>query len=417
MFSDHFKRIRKKSAKTQKDIAEYLNISAQSISKWETGESVPSINYLPQLAAFLGCSINAFFDEEELSRFEDCCVSFDSFEKRKNFKDRINNAFKHFNIMAEVVETFDSVSVVTYKMIMRHGVGIKEILGRADDIRYYLGVNGVRFITDKYEGKYFSIEIAKTAFDELELTNEELTSLLTPLEYHLPIVLGKDIDNNLIFDDLARLCHLLVAGVSGTGKTTFLWGVIRALTACLTPEELKFVIIDPKKCEFSSLEGNSYLFDDVVYNHLQAKNTLKNVLQEIKRRKQLMKAVGVISVEKYTEATGKRLERIVVLIDELIDFVIIDSEMEELLIEITMKGRSAGVHLIIATALPSETMLPSLILCNVPSRIAYKLNKKEDSVRVINSPDATMLGTRGDMLYSPIMVDRPIRIQAMYTSP
>ena len=157
MFSNHFKRIRKKSAKTQKDIAEYLNISAQSISKWETGESVPSINYLPQLAAFLGCSINAFFDEEELSRFEDCCVSFDSFEKRKKFKDRINNAFKHFNITAEVVETFDSVSVVTYKMIMRHGVGIKEILGRADDIRYYLGVNGVRFITDKYEGKYFSI--------------------------------------------------------------------------------------------------------------------------------------------------------------------------------------------------------------------------------------------------------------------
>ena len=415
MFCDNLKRIRKKAGRTQKDIADHLSISAQSISKWENGESLPSVEYLPLLAAFLGCSVNAFFDEEELSRFEDGYAPL-RYEKNKDIKDKINDAFKHFSIDAEVVDVFDGVRVQTYKILMHRDVGINNILKKADDIRFYIGVHNARFITDGYEGSYFGIEIAKVDFERLEFSDEEIKNILIPLNYSLPILLGKDVDNSLVSDDLARMAHLAVTGESGTGKTTFLWSVIRGLTASLTPEELKLVVLDLKKCEFTALENNAFLFDGVARDPDSAVVTLKKVVGEMNRRKELLNEAGVYNIQRYADATGKRFEKIVILVDELADLVIMDSEAEELLIEIAMWGRTVGIHLIVATGYSSEELLSSLVLCNIPSRLSFRLSDKEDSLRVIDTSDATMLDDRGDMLYMPATASKPVRIQGIYTS-
>ena len=414
MFCHNFKRIRKKTGKTQRDIAEYLNISAQSISKWETGESLPTIDYLPQLADLFGCSVNAIFNEEELCRFENNSIYVGKFEKTEDFKDKIEDAFSHFNIAAEIVDIVDGIRVITYKMLMHRGVGIKEILKKADDIRYYIGVNNARFITDGYERRCFAIEVTKTVFENLELTNDEIRNILTPCNYRLPIILGKDTNNNIITDDLARLSHLAVTGISGSGKTTFLWSVVRSLTTCLTQHDVKFVIFDAKRCEFSCLENNKCLIENVVSSPSDAVRVLKNALALISQREEFFSEQGFRDINAYNKSNSTTLERIVIMIDELADLIIYDSEIEELIMRIAMRGRKAGIHLIVATAFPMEHILTSLILCNIPSRIAFKVNSKKDSMRLIGTSEAVMLEAKGDMLYYPVARERACRLQGVY---
>jgi S-DNA-T family DNA segregation ATPase FtsK/SpoIIIE len=413
MFCDNLKRIRKKSSKTQREIAEYLNISAQSISKWETGESLPTIDYLPHLAAFLGCSVNTFFDEDELCRFEADGVLKSKFEKTNDFKDKIEDAFMHFGIKAEVVEVIDSVRITTYKMLMYHGVGIRDVLKRVEDIRYYIGVSNARFITDAYRGRYFAIEVAKTEFNGFGLTNDEIKDILKPLNYQLPVIFGKDTENNVITGDVAKLPHLAIGGASGTGKSMLLWCIFKSLSVCMSEQDVKFVIFDAKNCEFSALKNNEYLYCDIVKDADTAVKVLENIISEIDRRFALIEAAGVRNIEAYNQLSLPAMPSLVIMIDELVDFVVAKPEVENLLLRITMKGRAAGVHLIVATAIPTSAFLSGVVLCNIPSRISFKTHDKKDSVRVIDNPDALLLGAQGDMLYTPVGHTKPTRIQGV----
>ncbi len=414
MFCDNFRIIRKKSGKTQKEIADFLSISAQSISKWETGESLPTIEYLPQIAKLLGCSINAFFDEEELQRFENDNLRLGQYEKTNDFKDKIEDAFSHFSISAEVVDIYDNGRIVTYKILMHRGVGIRTVLKRADDIRYYIGDSNARFITDGYERKYFAIESSKPVFDNIVLSDDEIREILRPLGYRLPIIIGKDTKGCYITDDLTKLPHIAIAGFTGTGKSTFLWNIFRTLTCCLPSDEIKFLIIDAKKCEFSCLENNKCLIETVVTSPADAVRVLKNILALIGQRETLFSEQGFRDINAYNKSNSTTLERIVIMIDELADLIIYDSEIEELIMRIAMRGRQAGVHLIVATAFSMEHILTSLILCNIPSRIAFKVNNKKDSMRLIGTSEAVMLEAKGDMLYYPVTRERAYRLQGVY---
>ena len=416
MFHEQFKRIRKAAGKTQKEVAEHLQISAQSISKWEKGEALPSLEYIPLLAGFFKCSINSFFSEFKEYDFSatesDEMLTKDFLE----LEEKINSALRYFKLNAEVKRIVVGARITSFIIEMYDGIGISDIEKRKDDILYTIDEENAFINTRDYKGNTFGIEIPAENFVPIPLEKALQSREFTSSEYTLPIIIGYDRSNNIIMDDITKLAHMLIGGCSGSGKSCFIRNVITSLIARNDPEDVKLLVLDPRICEFQYLTNSPHLYQPVITEGSDTFKALTDIIDTMNSRYTEFATHKARSIKEYNKITPQKMPRIVIIIDELLDIIIQHPEVEDLIMEIGMKGRGAGIHMIIASQCVWDSVFTSLIKANVPTRVSLKVDEAEESMLVLNECGAEKLYMHGDMLYLPIRHKKPIRLQVPFIS-
>lgn len=415
MFNEQLKNIRKASGKTQKDLADYLQISAQSISKWEKGEALPSLEFLPQIARFFGCSVNAFFTEIERNS-SSVSESIDSTGEALELEEKINGALRHFRLNAEVVRIHEGVRIFSCVVAMFEGCGLSDIKKRAKDILYQINEDRAIFNTKDYKDNTFAIEVPRKDFKGVPLEFALKSDEYVNSGYKIPLVIGYDVHDNLIIDDLTRMPHLLLGGVTGSGKSTFLRNIVTCLTSRFSSEEVKLVMCDMKKCEFEYAKNYPHLYGQVITTFDDAIETMRSLVEIMEDRIIKMAQIGVRNISDYNNIAETKYARMILIIDELADLKIYSSEIEELIMQLTMKGRAAGIHVIISTQVSSVHIITGVIKANIPSRASMRVLKQLDSRIILDDQGAELLSDRGDMLYNSCFLKGLLRVQIPYIS-
>ena len=338
----------------------------------------------------------------------------------------LEETFASFNIKATVERAEIGPSVTKYEVKPAVGVRVNRISNLADDLALALAAKDVR-IEAPIPGKSLvgievpNSEIATVSFRELwEQSKTDPAKLLE-------IPLGKAVDGSARTFDLARMPHLLVAGSTGSGKSVAVNGIISSILMKARPDEVKFMMVDPKMVELSVYNDIPHLLIPVVTNPRKASRALQKVVDEMENRYELFSKVGARNIagfnakvaEYNTQSEMKQvpLPLIVVIVDELADLMMVASkEVEDAIIRLGQKARAAGIHMILATQRPSVDVISGLIKANVPSRVAFAVSSGTDSRTILDENGAEKLLGRGDMLFKPIDENHPIRLQGSFIS-
>lgn len=344
---------------------------------------------------------------------------------RQNIK-VLEDTFASFGIKVVVERAEIGPSVTKYEVKPAVGVRVNRISNLADDLALALAAKDVR-IEAPIPGKSLvgievpNSEVAMVPFRELwEQAKTSPTKLLD-------IPLGKAVNGSVRSFDLARMPHLLVAGSTGSGKSVAVNGIIASILMKAGPDQVKFMMIDPKMVELSVYNDIPHLLIPVVTNPRKAARALQKVVDEMEKRYELFSHLGVRNLEGYnakvtefnrhSEEKQIPLPLIVVIVDELADLMMVASkEVEDAIIRLGQKARAAGIHMILATQRPSVDVISGLIKANVPSRIAFAVSSGTDSRTILDENGAEKLLGRGDMLFKPIDENHPVRLQGSFIS-
>lgn len=331
------------------------------------------------------------------------------------------NTLAQFRIQAEVVEIADGPSVTRYEIRLGEGIRVKKILDLADNIAMSLSAMSVR-VEAPIPGKAaIGIEVPKKHASKVTLRECMEDDEARDLTSKVGFVLGKDVAGNVRCADLARMPHLLVAGATNSGKSVCLNVLIASMLFRARPDELKMIMIDPKRVELTLFDGIPHLIHPVVKDVKQAAGILRWVLKEMDRRYDLFAHLMTRNIEGYNLKVAnepeKRMPFLVVVIDELADLMMQQGpEIEQAICRLAQLARATGIHLVIATQRPSVDVITGLIKANVPSRIAFSVSSQIDSRTILDIKGAENLIGRGDMLFKPIDATKPIRIQGAFLS-
>ncbi|MER0123843.1 DNA translocase FtsK [Streptococcus sp. ZJ93] len=344
---------------------------------------------------------------------------------RQNIK-VLEDTFASFGIKVVVERAEIGPSVTKYEVKPAVGVRVNRISNLADDLALALAAKDVR-IEAPIPGKSLvgievpNSEVAMVPFRELwEQAKTSPTKLLD-------IPLGKAVNGSVRSFDLTRMPHLLVAGSTGSGKSVAVNGIIASILMKAGPDQVKFMMIDPKMVELSVYNDIPHLLIPVVTNPRKAARALQKVVDEMEKRYELFSHLGVRNLEGYNAKVAEfnrgsdekqiPLPLIVVIVDELADLMMVASkEVEDAIIRLGQKARAAGIHMILATQRPSVDVISGLIKANVPSRIAFAVSSGTDSRTILDENGAEKLLGRGDMLFKPIDENHPVRLQGSFIS-
>lgn len=344
---------------------------------------------------------------------------------RRNIK-VLEDTFNSFGIDVKVERAEIGPSVTKYEVKPAVGVRVNRISNLADDLALALAAKDVR-IEAPIPGKSLvgievpNSEIATVTFRELwEQANTDPNKLLE-------VPLGKAVNGTARTFDLARMPHLLVAGSTGSGKSVAVNGIIASILMKARPDQVKFMMIDPKMVELSVYNDIPHLLIPVVTNPRKAARALQKVVDEMENRYELFSHFGVrniaghnAKVEEFNAQSEQKqipLPLIVVIVDELADLMMVASkEVEDAIIRLGQKARAAGIHMILATQRPSVDVISGLIKANVPSRVAFAVSSGTDSRTILDENGAEKLLGRGDMLFKPIDENHPVRLQGSFIS-
>lgn len=344
---------------------------------------------------------------------------------RRNIK-VLEDTFNSFGIDVKVERAEIGPSVTKYEVKPAVGVRVNRISNLADDLALALAAKDVR-IEAPIPGKSLvgievpNSEIATVTFRELwEQENTDPNKLLE-------VPLGKAVNGTVRTFDLARMPHLLVAGSTGSGKSVAVNGIIASILMKARPDQVKFMMIDPKMVELSVYNDIPHLLIPVVTNPRKAARALQKVVDEMENRYELFSHFGVRNIAGYnakveefnaqSEQKQIPLPLIVVIVDELADLMMVASkEVEDAIIRLGQKARAAGIHMILATQRPSVDVISGLIKANVPSRVAFAVSSGTDSRTILDENGAEKLLGRGDMLFKPIDENHPVRLQGSFIS-
>ena len=344
---------------------------------------------------------------------------------RRNIK-VLEDTFNSFGIDVKVERAEIGPSVTKYEVKPAVGVRVNRISNLADDLALALAAKDVR-IEAPIPGKSLvgievpNSEIATVTFRELwEQANTDPNKLLE-------VPLGKAVNGTARTFDLARMPHLLVAGSTGSGKSVAVNGIIASILMKARPDQVKFMMIDPKMVELSVYNDIPHLLIPVVTNPRKAARALQKVVDEMENRYELFSHFGVRNIAGYnakveefnaqSEQKQIPLPLIVVIVDELADLMMVASkEVEDAIIRLGQKARAAGIHMILATQRPSVDVISGLIKANVPSRVAFAVSSGTDSRTILDENGAEKLLGRGDMLFKPIDENHPVRLQGPFIS-
>ena len=338
----------------------------------------------------------------------------------------LEETFASFGIKAAVERAEIGPSVTKYEVKPAVGVRVNRISNLADDLALALAAKDVR-IEAPIPGKSLvgievpNSEVATVTFRELWDQSKTDASKL------LEIPLGKAVNGSVRSFDLAKMPHLLVAGSTGSGKSVAVNGIIASILMKARPDEVKFMMVDPKMVELSVYNDIPHLLIPVVTNPRKASRALQKVVDEMENRYELFSKVGARNIAGYNTKVAEYnaqseykqvpLPLIVVIVDELADLMMVASkEVEDAIIRLGQKARAAGIHMILATQRPSVDVISGLIKANVPSRIAFAVSSGTDSRTILDENGAEKLLGRGDMLFKPIDENHPVRLQGSFIS-
>ena len=346
---------------------------------------------------------------------------FDDTRDMQEKAQKIVETLNSFGVGTKIVDICKSPSVTRFELQPNPGVKISKITALADDIAMNLAASGVRIEAPIPNKNAVGIEVPNS-----EKTMVTLREIIDSPEYKnakskLTVALGRDIQGTATCADLAKMPHLLVAGTTGSGKSVCLNAMIVSLLYNATPDEVKLIMIDPKKVEFTVYRSIPHLLVPVVSNPRKAAGALSWAVAEMDKRYALFAEKGVRNLAGYnTYALSENLPKmpqIVIIIDELSDLMMAASnEVEDSICRLAQKARAAGMHLIVATQRPSVDVITGLIKANIPSRIAFAVKSQIDSRTIIDTQGAEKLLGNGDMLYCPVGLSKPVRVQGSYLS-
>ncbi len=334
----------------------------------------------------------------------------------------IESTLKQFGVQAKVVNTICGAAVTKYEIEIPQGVSVKSVLKYESDLALNLASNGDIRIEAPIPGKKaIGIEVPNDKIYTVALKDLLNTPNFKESQNALEIPVGNDVEGKPIMCNLARMPHLLVAGTTGSGKSVFLSSLILSLIFRNSPQELKLILIDPKRVEFSMFGGLGHMHNGkVLTENQEALEALEYAAEEMERRYVLLQSSYTKNIEEYNSKqsdSAKKLPYIVVVVDEFADFRAFNKkQVEEVVSKLACKSRAAGIYMVVATQRPSVDVLSGSIKNNFPSRISFALPSANDSKTVLDRAGAEMLLGKGDMLYYPTYFTDPIRVQGAYVT-
>jgi len=336
-------------------------------------------------------------------------------------KERLEGAIRSFGIGAKIVGVTRGPTVTRYDIELEQGVKLSRVTNLAGDLALALGVVNVRIAPIPEKISTVGIEVPNKIVSTVCLRDIIDTPKFAGAKSKLSFALGKDISGECIIGNIAKLPHMLIAGTTGSGKSVCMNSLILSLLYKARPDEVKLIMIDPKMVELGVYNGIPHLYVPVVTDPKKAAGALQWSVVEMLKRYRLFSEAGVRDLENYNRhcvAVGEpTLPQVVIVIDELADLMMIASkDVEESICRVAQMGRAAGMHLIIATQRPSADVITGLMKANIPSRIAFAVSSTLESRIILDQGGAEKLIGMGDMLFSPVGIGKPIRIQGAFVS-
>jgi S-DNA-T family DNA segregation ATPase FtsK/SpoIIIE len=328
-------------------------------------------------------------------------------------------ALGHFGIDATLVGQVVGPRVTRYELQLAPGTKVGKVASLKDDLAYALATTEIRILAPIPGKQAVGVEVPNLAPNIVTLGDifDELPETASPLS----VWLGKDISGASVHADLARMPHILIAGTTGSGKSGCINTMLCSILLRATPEDVRMILVDPKRVELGLYESIPHLLTPVVSSPKQASAVLTNVLAEMDKRYERMSLARARNLGELNRALRKRgdqpLPNLLIVIDELADMMMVSpQEVEDAVIRLAQKSRAVGIHLVLATQRPSVDVITGMIKANVPSRIAFAVSSQTDSRVILDTSGAESLLGQGDMLFKPLGTSRLQRVQGAYVS-
>ena len=343
-------------------------------------------------------------------------------ELRNNSR-RLAEALRSFGVDAAAGDVVHGPSVTRYEFTLEQGVKLSKITNLSDDIALALGASGVRVAPVPNKISVVGIEVPNRTVTAVRIRDVIESREFTRHPSSVAFAVGKDIGGNSIVGNIAKLPHVLIAGTTGSGKSVCTNSLIVSILYKSTPDEVRFIMVDPKMVELAPYNGIPHLLIPVVTDPKKAAGALQWAVFEMMKRYKMFSEKGVKDLAGYNalaevDEDVKKLPTVVVVIDELADLMLVAAkEVEESICRVAQMGRAAGMHLVVATQRPSADVITGLMKANIPRRIAFAVASSMESRIILDTPGAEKLVGKGDMLYAPLGDSKPTRVQGCFITP
>jgi S-DNA-T family DNA segregation ATPase FtsK/SpoIIIE len=343
----------------------------------------------------------------------------DSGETAARVAELLVQTLAHFGVEATVIGQISGPRVTRYELQLAPGTKVAKVAALKDDLSYALATTEIRILAPIPGKQAVGVELPNLSPNLVTLG--DIFEPLPPTASPVSVWLGKDISGAAVWTDLARMPHLLIAGTTGSGKSGCLNALLTSVLLRATPDDVRLILIDPKRIELSHFESVPHLLTPVVSSPKEASAVLANCLAEMERRYERLSSVRARNINEANRAFRQRgeptLPYVLVVIDELADLMMVAPQaVEDAVIRLAQKSRAVGIHLVLATQRPSVDVITGMIKANVPSRIAFAVSSQTDSRVILDSGGAESLLGQGDMLFKPLGTSRLQRVQGAYVS-
>ncbi len=345
-------------------------------------------------------------------------------EEEKNLNaEKLVDSLLQFNVRISIKGIDRGPRITRYEIVPARGVKVQSVTNLFNDIALNLGAEGIRMEAPIPGKSAIGVEIPNKKPSTVLLRDLVESDEFICADSKTMSCLGKDVTGNPVFADIAKMPHVLVAGATGMGKSVCINSILISILYKAKPDEVKFIMIDPKKVEFNGYNGIPHLLVPVVTDVKQAAGALMWAVEQMEKRYDLMESLEVRKLDAYNERVrenpelGEPLPKIIIVIDELNDIMLqVRKPAEDLIMSIAQKARAAGIHLIIGTQRPSVDVITGVIKANIPSRISCKVASYNDSKTILEQAGAEKLLNNGDMLYIPAGAPKALRVQGAFVS-